>query len=66
MKGQLHLPESLIQTLTGHLHIMEIWFSLLQRSGLIATDSDASKPKGCCTSSLTAELEAAHRQYFYP
>lgn len=66
VKRQFRSPESLIQRLTGHLHIMEIWFNLLQHTGLIATDSDASKPKGCCTSSLTAELEAAHRQYFYP
>lgn len=63
---QLHFPGSLIRRLTGHLHIMEIWFNLLRHTGLIATDSDASKPRGCCTSSLTAELQAAHRQYFYP
>lgn len=46
---------------------MEIWLNLLQCSGLgIVTDSYASKPDGCCTTSLTAELEVAHRQYFYP
>lgn len=63
---QLHFSGSLIRRLTGHLHIMEIWFNLFRHTGLIATDSDASKPRGCCTSSLTAELQAAHRQYFYP
>lgn len=66
IRRQLYFPESLIHRFTVHLHIMEIGFNLLQHTGLIATDSDASKPKGCCTSSLTAELEAAHRQYFYP
>lgn len=39
-----HFPGSWTQALTVHLHIMEIWFNLLEHSGLIAIDSDASKP----------------------
>lgn len=66
IKRLLYFPESLNWRLSRNLHIMEMWFNLLQLAGLIATDSDAWKPKGCCTSSLTAELQAAHRQYFYP
>lgn len=60
------LLESLIWRLTGNLHFMEIWWTCLSTLGRLPQISDASKPRGCCTSSLTAELEAAHQQYFYP
>lgn len=64
LKG--NFPVSLIQRIAVHLHFMEIWLTYFSALGWLPQIREASKPKDCCTCSLTAELQAAHRQYFYP